>query len=196
MSAFDLTLPFLGHRSYIQGGTLFEGLIGFYPDATEIGFKIGQMITTDRVRVEESERHGSERPAANLFLKDRGGAPVRLVVYPLPRSQAPRREPYDESVIVSASRFGSNKATVASLPGVSTVKAMVALNKALLLRVLSPGSRGQWLFTRLNIALYPESFEQLSVQYRTRSTFAAVLSDVSTDSLPLGRIMFSWWAVQ
>jgi hypothetical protein len=56
VSEIDLTLPFLGERNYIQGGTLFEELISAYPGATEISLKLGQIIATDRVRIERSER--------------------------------------------------------------------------------------------------------------------------------------------
>jgi hypothetical protein len=192
MAAFDLTLPFLGNRNYVQGATLFDGLMGPYPDATEISFKIGQMIVSDRIRVVNCKCDDPDRPAANLLLKDRSGAPVRLSVYQLSSSLDPKRELYDEAAIVNAARFDVDGVAVAPIPGLSTAKVMVALNKALLLRILSPRTRGQWLFTRLDIALYPKSMERISVRYRTRSAFAAALSDVSVDGQTLGKIMFSW----
>jgi hypothetical protein len=190
--ARELTLPFLGERSYLHGTTLFEELIGAYPFASTISYKLGQIITTNRVRVEQSI-DVSERPAASLFLTDRHDTPIRLSVYPSPSSREPFSEPYDEASIVEAARFTGDNVTGPPRKNVSTIKTMVALNKALLCRTLSPSTPGQWLFTRLDIAFYPKDFDRISVTYRSRASFAAVVSDVSTDGGRIGKIIFSWW---
>jgi hypothetical protein len=188
----ELTLSFLGDRRYIQGGTLFERLISAYPNARAITFKIGEVICTDRVRV-ELNGDNSVRPSATLFLTDCYDAPVQLSVYPLPGSRKPMREPYDEASIVEAAHFTGDSVAGGPRPNISPVKTIVALNKALLQRILSPTTPGQWLFSRLDIAVYPEGFKQITVSYRTRQAFAAVLSEISADGQPIGKIIFSWW---
>ena len=91
------------------------------------------------------------------------------------------REPHDEVSIMEAARFTGDNVTAAPQPNVSPVKTMVALNKALLYIAYHAWSV-------VIQPYYPEDFDQISVSYRTRQSFAAVLSEISTNSHPIDRL--------
>ena len=161
------------------------------PVPVRLATSSGELSLRIRVRVEQSA-DDSEQPAASLFLTDRHDTSIRLSVYPLPGPSEPLREPYDEALIVEAAHFTGDNVTAPRQPNVSAIKTVVALNKALLCGILSPNRTGQWLFTRLDIAFYPEDFDQINVTYRSRASFAAVLSEISADGRRIGKVIFSW----
>jgi hypothetical protein len=192
MTSCEVTLPFLGDRTYLHGTTLLEALLAPHPDATDISFKFGQLISTDRVRIQRAEEGSATKPAASLVLRDSGKNRVHLSVFPQLRSAEVRRESFDEHMAANCAKFEVDCLTLHAPVQLTTVKTIVALNKGLLSRLLAPPAPGQWLFTRLEVSHYPRTFQQVSVSYRARSGFAAVVSDINVDTEAIGQIMFSW----
>lgn len=193
MTSFDMKLPFLGNRTYLHGTTLFESLLALDPDATDISFKFGQLISTDRVRIQPAEEGSTIKPAASFIFRNHYRHRAHLSIFPLVCSVEIRREPFDEHLVADCAVFESNRVTLQASSPFTTVKTIVALNKRLLSQLLEPPTLGQWLFTRLEIFHYPQTFKSISVRYRARSAFVAVMSDISVDKQPIGQIMFSWW---
>lgn len=74
----------------------------------------------------------------------------------------------------------------------SLVRNIVALNKALLLRLLRPPAPGQWLFVRLDLERYFDKFNELRLTQRSSLGFAAVSSQVEIDGARAGTVVFSW----
>jgi hypothetical protein len=186
------TLHFLGQRNYLQGGTLFELLMTDFADATDITFKIGRPLLTDRVRVNARTQMGLSNVAALFECRCHRVGHVSLAVQALVPSPEPRREAFDEWRVVNRAH-STDRAVLLSGPSpFSLITTLTALNKALLLRLLKPPEKGQWLFTRLDISRYPEKFGRLMVRFRARAGFSAVASDIMIDDSPLGQIVFSW----
>jgi hypothetical protein len=186
------TLHFLGQRNYLQGGTLFELLMTDFADATDITFKIGRPLLTDRVRVNARTQMALSNVAALFECRCPRAGQVSLAVQALVPSPEPRREPFDERRVVNRAHF-TDRAVLLSEPSpFRLIGTLTALNKALLLRLLRPPEKGQWLFTRLDISRYPENFGRLMVRFRARAGFSAVAGDITIDDSPLGQIVFSW----
>jgi hypothetical protein len=188
--AEQLSLHFLGQRKYLQGATLFETLIDRAADPHDIVFKVSSMIPTDRVEVVDGRVDGA---AASLRFRDGAAAPFDCSIVPLPMSPQPERVPYDEALVTGRAVFDGPSARYAGPSPFSTIKTIVALNKAMLLRYLAGDRKGQWLFTRIDLAAYPRQWRSLAIDFRAQATLAAVMSDVVADDAKIGRIVFSWW---
>lgn len=186
------TLCFLGQRNYLQGGTLFELLMTDFSDATDITFKIGRPLLTDRVRVNARTQMDLSNVAALFECQCPRVGQVSLAVQALVPSPEPKREPFDERRVVDRAHFTDWAVLLSEPSPFRLITTLTALNKALLLRLLRPTEKGQWLFTRLDISRYPESFARLMVRFRARSGFSAVASDITIDDSLLGQIVFSW----
>jgi hypothetical protein len=188
-----LTLCFLGQRDYLQGTTLFDALEPWYADGSGIRFKIGQMMKTDRVAVEEASAGTFDisRYAATLLWRDASGE-RRLGVIPLPPSAKPERAPFNEEAITGRAQWDGQQVTLIGQRGESLVRTVVALNKALLFSVLSPPLPGQWLFTRLELRRPVPVFERLQLTYTSNVGLAAVSTAIEVDRANVGSVMFSW----
>ena len=186
------TLHFLGQRNYLQGGTLFELLMTDFAGATDITFKIGRPLLTDRVRVGARTQIGPSNVAALFECRCPRVGQVSLAVEALPPSPETRREQFDERRVVDRAHFTDPAVLLSEPSPFRLITTLTALNKALLLRLLRPPEKGQWLFTRLDISRYPENFGRLVVRFRARAGFSAVASDIMIDDSPLGQIVFSW----
>ena len=191
--ANELTLCFLGQRDYLQGTTLFDALEPWYADGSDIRFKIGRMLKTNRVAVEEASEGTFDvsRYAATLLWRVPSGE-RRLGVVPLPSSQQPQRMPFDEEAITGRAQWEGHQVTLIGQHGESLVRSVVALNKALLFKVLSPPLPGQWLFTRLELRQPVPAFEQLRLTYKSNVGLAAVSTAIEVDRVGAGSVMFSW----
>jgi hypothetical protein len=186
------TLHFLGQRNYLQGGTLFELLMTDFAGATDITFKIGRPLLTDRVRVSARTQMGLSNVAALFECRCPRVGQVSLAVQALVPSPEPRREPFDERRVVNRAHFTEQAVMLSEPSPFCLITTLTALNKALLLHLLRPPEKGQWLFTRLDISRYPASFGRLMVRFRARAGFSAVANDITIDDSPLGQIVFSW----
>src|SRR5215831_9604910 len=158
----ELTLCFLGQRDYLQGTTLFDALEPWYAGGSDIRFKLGRMMRTDRVGIEEvsGSAFDASRYAANLLWRVASGE-RQLGVVPLPPSANPKRMPFDEEAITGCAQWEGQQVTLVGQQGESLVRSVVALNKALLFKVLSPPLPGQWLFTRLELRWPVRTFARL-----------------------------------
>jgi hypothetical protein len=188
----ELTLHFLGQRTYLQGPTLFEALITKYRHPTKIFFKVSRPLLTNRVLVVPAVQANRDNIAAILNLNDPKEGQLCLAIEPLPRSGIVKRRPFDETQVVDIADFTGESASLMRPSPFGLATTVTSLNKALLLRLLQPPTSGQWLFARLDLAGYPTRFQSLIVRYRSRVAFAAVLSDIVLDEVLLGRITFSW----
>jgi hypothetical protein len=112
----------------------------------------------------------------------------------LPPSPEVSREPFEEWRVTDKACFAEQAVQLSEPSPFRFIATLTALNKALLLRLLRPLEKGQWLFTRLDISHYPQNFERLIVRFRARAGFSAVASDITVDDLPLGQVIFSWGA--
>jgi hypothetical protein len=186
------TLHFLGQRNYLQGGTLFELLMTDFADATDITVKIRRPLLTDRVRVNARTQMDPRNVAALFECRSPRVGQVSLAVQALVPSPEPKREAFDERRVVDRAHFTDSAVLLSEPSPFRLITTLTALNKALLLRLLRPPEKGQWLFTRLDISRYPESFGRLMVRFRARSGFSAVASDITIDDSLLGQIVFSW----
>ena len=188
-----LTLCFLGQRDYLHGTTLFDALRPWYENRTHIQFKLGRLMKTDRVQVELLPGGGGTEVNYSATLRwGEVGTEHRIGVMPLESSPSPERVPFDEESIVRRAQFEDRSVTVTDPQGESLIRMMVALNKALLFRILTPPLPGQWLFTRLELETAPISFQQVSLRFRSNVGVAAVTSSIEVDGRNLGTLMFSW----
>ena len=150
-------------------------------------------MKTDRVQVELLPGgRGTEVNYSATLRWGEVGTEHRIGVMPLEPSPSPERVPFDEESIVRRAQFEDRSVTVTDPQGESLIRMMVALNKALLFRILTPPLPGQWLFTRLEIETTPMSFQQVSLRFRSNVGVAAVTSSIEVDGRNLGTLMFSW----
>jgi hypothetical protein len=98
------------------------------------------------------------------------------------------REPHDEVSIMEAARFTGDTSGGAPAECFAGENHGGAEQGA-----AAPNSIAYHAWSVVIQPYYPEDFDQISVSYRTRQSFAAVLSEISTDSHPIGKIIFSWW---
>jgi hypothetical protein len=188
-----LTLCFLGQRDYLHGTTLFDALRPWYENGTHIQFKLARLMTTDRVQVEPLPGGGGSEGNYSATLRwGEAGTEHRIGVMPLEPSASPVRVPFDEESIVRRAQFEDRSVTFTDPQGESLIRTMVALNKVLLFRILTPPLPGQWLFTRLELETAPMSFQQVSLRFRSNVGVAAVTSSIEVDGRNLDTLMFSW----
>lgn len=188
-----LTLPYLGQREYLHGTTLYDALRDRLRGGENIRFKLARMIRSDRVRVEQPGlAPGDPSVCAATLTWSASGDERRLDIVPAEPSRSPRREPFDEEAIVSRARFERRCAMLNDQRQESFVRSAVALNKALLFRLLTPPLPGQWLFTRLELGRDIDRFAEMAVCYRGQVGFSAVSSAVEVDGHAAGTVMFSW----
>ena len=186
-----LTLPFLGKRTYLHGTTLFEALSETHRRISDFSFKINRLIPSNRVRFHQGQvPEGAKASAQMVFTAS--GAQHTLMVVAEPPSETIERSPYDEQAIADLARFEGDSATVSGPSPITTIKTMVALNKALLLRRFSPDAPGQWFFTRIDGDFYPDAFSEMTITCRNSLSPSAMPSEVSADGKKLGRLIFSW----
>ncbi len=188
-----LKLPFLGARDYLQGSTLFDALASRLGRASDISFRLSRLIRTDRVAIESIEPSGkdADRYCATMTWSENGQRRW-LGVVPDSPSELPERVSFDEQLIVRRARFSGPETYLADQGSETLVRTVVALNKALLQRLLLPPQPGQWLFVRLDLERYTERFGVLRLTKRTNVGFAAVSSLIEADGASLGTVMFSW----
>jgi hypothetical protein len=189
----ELSLHFLGQRSYLQGSTLFDALAGHCAGGRNISFRISRLIESDRVALEHfgPAKGDTNRFSATLAWNE-GGTGKAVGITPLAPSASPRREPFDEAAIVGRAQFEGTMVSTAAQGSDSVVRNIVALNKALLLRLFTPPAAGQWLFVRLDLEHCLETFHELRLTHRTSVGFAAVSSSIEADLQNVGTVVFSW----
>ena len=188
-----ITLAFLGDRDYVQGATLLESLADVCRNGTDIRFKVPRLITSDRLGVVpfDPEIGPGDTMEATLTWSA-GGRRKAVGIRSLAPSPQPRREPFDEGLVIGDAVFSGNMATLAGRSPYSFVRTLVSLNKALLLRLLSPPEPGQWLFTRLDIASWYDRPTTLSLRFSANLRFQAVSSEIAVDGEKVGSVLFSW----
>jgi len=188
-----LTLPFLAQRDYLHGTTLFDALAARFDARGPLSLKIGQVICTDRVRV-EAARPGSPAPAATFTIADPDGVRETLNVYPVDASDRIERQAYDEDAVTRRARFepGAARVTLDEPSPVSLIATLIPLNKLLLSRMPATAGIGQWLFARIDLTDRPSTFPPISLQFGgSLSGGRIACSRIQAGALELGNLYFS-----
>ena len=193
MESSVLQLHFLGERRYLHGTTLFDALVPYCRNGNALDFRISRMIETDRVMAEPVDAAiGLQRRFHATLVWNEGGSQNGLGVVPLKPSPQPLREVFDEAAIVARAKWEAKAIMLSEPAEESLVRSVIALNKALLFRVLRPPKSGQWLFVRLQLDRVVSSFQILRVEHRLSVGLAAVSSAIEVDGEPMGTVVFSW----
>lgn len=190
----ELTLPFLGQRSYLHGTTLFDALVARVPHATEVSFKISKRIETDRVCLVDNAGPSDEGGsiAATISWRE-GDRKDQLRVLPLPPSGRLERLAYDE-VLVSARCSATGELVRFEGPSpFSFVATLIPLHKRLLAMAVPAASPGQWMFTRLDLVSWPiAGYRTLSLALDRALGGSLARSRINVDGDVRGMIYFSW----
>ncbi len=188
-----LTLPFLGERTYLQGTTLLDALLGLLPAGTDLSVRLPHLLTTDTVRVSHGAAAGDPVPA-HAVLTHSGGR-GRLEVRPLDPSATITRIPYDEAPVWDAAHFTPGVARLDTPSPHSFVATSVSLLKALMLRDAPPAAPGQWLFTGLDLLRHPgDAFLPLTVRRQSFVAGRMARAGLQVGDAPVGRLYFAWVA--
>jgi hypothetical protein len=199
MSAeLPLNFSFKGARNYVQGPDILdawcEALAGIgHRELSHLDITFHRMVTSQgKAREVSSVDEGAEPPNAMLRFVE-NDAPRTWILEETGETIA-ERAPYDEETLVGASQIDTARQSirVKSLPNFSNAEIVVALNKALLLKLL-PEAKGKWLFTRLQLgrSFRHQKFNDLEVQFLGHSHYRITRSRVLGDGQPLGSIYFS-----
>ena len=190
----ELTLPYLGERTYLHGTTLFDALAALVSPKADVNYSFARMVRSDRVEVVAAGDIAEVRGMAHVTLTYRDEAGRRaLGVKPLPPSPEPRRVPYDESLVTGRATFGDGRAEFDGPSPFSFVATVVPLHKALLARSAPHAGPGQWLFTRLDLDRLPTRASPLRLDLQGVLPGGMMArSRVSVAGSPAGVIYFSW----
>jgi hypothetical protein len=181
-----LILPFLGRRDYLHGTTLFDALLPLLPADADMTFKFSRMVRSNcvSVRVDAGD--------ATLAWKSATSGAGTLHVRSLDAVEPLERRAYPESMIAEKVVTDGKSARFEGESPFSFVATLIPLHKVLLAANVQPSAAGQWLFTRLDLARRPASFEQLEL--RLAGVFADKLahSTIVVGGEAIGAIYFSW----
>lgn len=192
--SIQLSLPFLGNRSYLHGTTLFDALSRHVPKKARRVFKFSRLITTNRVMVAALERIDARGDPVSATLAYQTDSDTGcLGVMPLEPGKDLIRIPYDEGLVTNVARFSSRRVELDLPSPFSFVATIVPLNKALLLREVPQEGRGQWLFTRLDVDEVPERAGPIVLVVRDSLGGRIVRSEVEVGGSRVGELYFSWW---
>lgn len=181
-----LTLPFLGHRDYLHGTTLFDALLPLLPADAEMVFKFSHMIRSNRVTIGEGPGD------ASLTWKSASSGRGAFHIRPLPPVEPLERRPYPEPLIGEHAEVTGQSARYTGESPFSFVSTLVPLHKALLAANVQPAVSGQWVFTRLDLRRRPAAFSSVELQLAGVFQNQLAHSKIFVEGEPLGAIYFSW----
>lgn len=194
---FDLSTPkmlnFRGNRDYVQGTTLFSLLTSGSQRGQNFVFKVSRPIFSNLVQIEEiaDPEAGKNYPCSCTWREN--GVVKRMAVIELPGGDSNAREPYDEANILMKGKFEGDSAVIERSDGVPFIDVVVAMNKALLLR-LNPLPVGtQYVFARLDLKEIYDSYIPLKLVLSATSVGDFFVSDIYIDYFVVGKIYFSIW---
>ncbi|HXX74269.1 MAG TPA: hypothetical protein VEI50_04020 [Nitrospiraceae bacterium] len=191
----ELTLPFLGNRTYLHGTTLFESMRSHLSSDGPITFKIARRIESNRVRISlvtDLVQQKDEWAASLVFRSAKG--PQILVAQPLELLPPIERQAYDESVIISRATGGKNELWFEGPSPFTLIATLIPMFKVLLKREHPMNVPGQWMFTRLDLEGHPEKQGRLGL--RLDAVLGSVLarSVILRDHVSCGHLYYSWVA--
>ena len=128
-----LTLTFLGHRKYLQGGTLLDALLPQLTIPSHLSFKVSKLMNSNRIEIHyfDPEIESGKNFAATLRWSE-GDVRKGLGVLPVLPADEQRREAFEEEKIVELADFSGEDVTLTSPSSYTMIQNIVALNKALL----------------------------------------------------------------
>jgi hypothetical protein len=194
---FDLSTPkmlnFRGNRDYVHGTTLFSLLTAGSERGQNFVFKVSRPIFSNLVQIEEiaNPEGGKNYPCSCTWREN--GAVRRMALMELPGGDGNAREPYDEANILTKVKFEGDSAVFETSDGVPFIDVVVAMNKALLLR-LNPVPVGtQYVFARLDLKEKYDSYVPLKLVLSATSGGDFFVSDIYIEDFAVGKIYFSIW---
>jgi hypothetical protein len=189
-----VTVPFLGDRSYIQGPTLLAAIMYVVPATASIDFRVRTVIRSDRIKVRSLDQAPTnEKSSAAILECELGVSRFRWGAEPLEPSSHPVRVPFNEEEIWQAARFETTSASATAPFHYDFVTLATSLNKALLIRTVTPRTNGRWIFiaTRLKLSPLPQSeVKVVKVQSLQQSTL--MRSQLFADGEHVGTLDFVW----
>jgi hypothetical protein len=188
----ELTLPFLGQRTYLHGTTLFDELRRHATSDAVLSFKISHRIESNRVRfIDLSHDDTPSNPAATLDWKGRE-ARGSIGVIPLSPQFPIERRPYDESLVTRSLSVKGEDATFVGIPPFTLVAMLVPTFKIVLRNVHRSSDQGQWMFTRLDLDHFPPSYTTLGLRLDRVLGGTLAKAHVIIDGTAAGAIYYSW----
>lgn len=159
-------LPFLGRRHYLHGTTLFDALVDRCDARPPISFKLSRMMFTDRVSLGETAPTG-ESPVATFDFRGPTGDVERTQIFAADPSSQIERQPYDEHLVIDATRFdpARQRVSLVGAPPFSLIATLIPMKKALLRAVDPTHDTVQWLFVRVDLREIPSPANGISVEY-------------------------------
>lgn len=148
LSTSTFTVPFLGHRTYIQSSTLLDTLLPLAPESSDISIVINTPIITNEIHV------SAERPAvfAARFRISINNETTVLYIREGEPSLTPYRVSYDEDDITSKTAFESENSMLVQDSGYTIPQTLIAANKKMLNHVFSAQlDNGKWIFVKLDL---------------------------------------------
>lgn len=186
---FELTLPFLGERNYLQGTTVFDVVVRSLSVHGYISFKASRLLTTDRITI---RRVGTADVAWATIAIGSQESPLIYGVFPQTASKVPKRIPYDESLVTSVARFEDNYVHYHGISPFSLVATVVSLNKAMLLRKPFSDDTKKWLFTRIELTQLPKTPTSIKLEIqKIIQRGRLVKTSIEVDKVSIGDLYFS-----
>jgi hypothetical protein len=193
-----LNFSFKGARNYVQGPDILDAWCDAlaengHRELANLDITFHRMVAHQAVAREvPGLEDGAEPP--NAMLRFMENEAQRTWILEETDEAITERGPYDEETLINASHLepAQQSIRVKPLQNYSNAEIVVALNKALLLKLL-PEAKGKWLFTRLQLArsFRHLTFSNLEVRFLGHSNYRITRSRVFGDGEPLGSIFFS-----
>jgi len=194
---YNLDLCFKGQRTYIQGGDIYNALTAIlleklaYQNINKIDFSLHNMSAKSLYCELTSDFNKDEAQSILSFYEN--DTKHHLVVYESDKTIDSRYD-YPEEEITKACGINPETKTIELKAKLrfTDIEIIVAMNKALLEK-LFPESRGNWLFTRLqlNSLISKREAQDFNLELTHNLGGKLLKSKVRVDGLDAGFIYFS-----
>lgn len=193
MASFTYELPLLEKRTYLHGTTLFDNLMKHVPQGASVSFNISRRIDSDCVQfvVAASNVEPVRNACARLVWRHNESSGL-IAVVPLPASGVPRRESYDEALVIRALVRDRQTVVLEGTSPFSFVATIIPMFKALLADNVQPDGVGQWMFTRLDAVVPDNGFLPIRLQFGGIIGRSLTRSMIECDKCQVGTLYFSW----
>lgn len=189
----DLTLPFLGSRTYLHGTTLFEALRSHVPKVGAMTFKIARRIESNRVRICSMSDPSKQKEDYAAMLVCRSTEGVRsLTVQVLGPHEPVERHVYDEALISEKVVASAGEVVYEGASPFTFVATLIPMFKVLLKREHPMPTPGQWMFTRMDLDAHPQSWERLSLRLDAVLGNTLVRGVIIRNGTQCGHLYYSW----
>ncbi|ETO92866.1 hypothetical protein [Legionella oakridgensis] len=192
----------LGHRNYVQGSTLVQGLIEAIASwnlgaLQHLNMACYSMLNEqgcyELIKHEQMDNNNIKK-SATVF-KIRCNSVEHLVLLNGTQKEVTTVIPYDEEVLISQHTLlpSEKKITYSWNANHPLMMILIALNKALLHEVLASNVHGKWIFYKCDLnwhALHSET-GTLSLQLGNNLGLQSACSNIYLNETKVGNIFFS-----